>query len=773
MKQTMLFEPPKDFTRRLEALEQKEDLDKDQAALLLQVELAFELMRFLDLGEEPVTSIWIVLSGTPMRHPRLQNLSEADRQAIANVRQISPFSAKFTWIEALRNYRDIPKKWRNYDLRSSNDEEIDLPKHSLREQRSAVVRQKVHEQIYKDCLKATLGYERSPLTEIRVGEPYEFRSKIKGGEAHLSITFAKKDLKLFTGTSTDWVPPVPCQTSAVSVSLADLEATARYLDKREMMLAEQYRWPPEVMGNWVNRLERVDFRGMASGIDIETEKTRQISIDGFVHIAGMVGSGKTTLIVLLAVYLYQNHPKQRTTLVVGDVQAAIRLANQINTWFYTDPENDTPVATPIFGKSQLDKTLHSFTMSRDYLEHRKRGQTHWGERWLSVACPLQSLLRNDGGAMKQLKGLPLVPGTEPCHSLKAPRKGNQQFRGRSYGCPFFQACPSKQLYRDLPQSSIWITTPGAMAMARLPRQLEDRRIKVGELVYEQSNVVVLDEVETVVQWFDNAYAKMTVLVNEKDGVFDRSSVPTEAYMNSDRVSSIATQRWVDAERDSLKAVTATLTMLSKSAGREYLQEWVAAGYFTPYVLLVRFARRLGGLLEFDGPEVSETEQTKNRDTVREIMTHFERLIQDELFDVGDSASDKTVRLSDIVQKISRRGGSAVNHRIHWACKCWITEFYPQAEDNLLKLKARVAAGDEGRYLLRGKTKADDVDDLETLAIRLQFSLTVCLLDYHARTTLYEWQNSPPTVEDEGLYRRIPTAMMNILPLPTTGRQFGT
>ena len=158
-------------------------------------------------------------------------------------------------------------------------------------------------------------------------------------------------------------------------------------------------------------------------------------------------------------------------------------------------------------------------------------------------------------------------------------------------------------------------------------------IKVGELVYEQSDVVVFDEVETVVQWFDSAYAKTTVLVNEKDGVFDKSSVLTEAYMNSDRVPEIATQRWADAERDALKAVTATLTMLSKVSktsksqkgqGHQYLRDWVARGYFTPYILLVRFCRRLAGLLEFDGPDVSEAERTKNRQTVNKMMSHFAR-----------------------------------------------------------------------------------------------------------------------------------------------------
>ena len=142
MSRSMLFQAPKDFTDRLDELKEQPGLDKTTAPLLVQVELALELMKFLGLDEEPMTSVWIVLSGTPIRHPSLQGLGDEERRAIANVRQISPFSARFTWIDALRAYREIPEKWRNYELYSDDDEEIDLPEHSIREQRT--IRQPIH-----------------------------------------------------------------------------------------------------------------------------------------------------------------------------------------------------------------------------------------------------------------------------------------------------------------------------------------------------------------------------------------------------------------------------------------------------------------------------------------------------------------------------------------------------------------------------------------------------------------------------------------------------
>ncbi|MBD2342457.1 hypothetical protein H6G64_36765 [Calothrix sp. FACHB-156] len=41
------------------------------------------------------------------------------------------------------------------------------------------------------------------------------------------------------------------------------------------------------------------------------------------------------------------------------------------------------------GRSKRDAHLGSFSASKDYQEHRQRGQPHWGERWLGTACPLQ------------------------------------------------------------------------------------------------------------------------------------------------------------------------------------------------------------------------------------------------------------------------------------------------------------------------------------------------------------------------------------------------
>lgn len=89
-----LFVPPNVFNTRIRELKER-GLQASLARLLLQVELGFALMEALNLEDEPVTAVWAILSGMPLREPRLQNLTESQRRAIANARQIIPHSARF------------------------------------------------------------------------------------------------------------------------------------------------------------------------------------------------------------------------------------------------------------------------------------------------------------------------------------------------------------------------------------------------------------------------------------------------------------------------------------------------------------------------------------------------------------------------------------------------------------------------------------------------------------------------------------------------------
>ncbi|MEG4029889.1 MULTISPECIES: pPIWI_RE_Z domain-containing protein [unclassified Microcoleus] len=765
MPSNTLFEPPAGFTKRIADLQ---ELGVRESRLLLQVELGFALMEKLGLDDEPVTAVWAILSGMFIKYPELQNLRAEDRRAIANVRQIVPFSARFNWLNALRDYkRRIPEDWRNYDfdLQDLDNQTICGAKN---------LQQQANQCICESCLTATLNYRRRERDRVQAGTYYQFESETKEETVRLQVKFTQAQVG--TTYPLPWFNGVR-ERSPVAVNLADLEAEAIFLDNREEALAQQYSWQNTAKGNWVKRFNKLNYHKVLAGNIVEQEPAHTLNIDGFTHVPGMVAAGKSTLSLLLSSDVIRNHPKRRITIVVGDTQSAIKIANQINWWFCDDPETDDPVAVPILGPTQRDKHLQGFSDSDDYLAHFERGQPHWGERWLSVICPLQAgISQIDRNNI--LNGKPLKPGSEPCHSLrKAPEDKTKTATGKAYFCPLFDRCPSQQVYRDMPKARVWITTPGAMAYGGMPYHYELRPIKMGELVYEQSDILVFDEVDTIIEWFDKVYAEqVTLTYRSRNGVFDEIGVKTELSNRANVVRSPVKLRWSAVQRNAQTAINTTLTLLSDELGQEVLQKWVQQGYFTPHVLFYKLARRLAGLEEFDSYPRSEEQLRINDRDIQSIMDYFDDFLKDDPVITRNSSNLATTRLLEIVQRINNTGESAIDEDIFDDCRNWIISCFPDTQSQLNRLMTELNnlrnqpnAKDLYPYL----TEEEDIDTLETLATRLQFSLTITLLDRHTKIVFYEWQNRPDNIRETSPHRRMPSAMTNILPLPVTGRQFGT
>ncbi|BAZ46763.1 hypothetical protein NIES4102_38030 [Chondrocystis sp. NIES-4102] len=759
-----LFEPPADFTKRIEEL-------KDQVKerrLLLQVELGFALMEYLEADDEPVTVVWAILSGTFIRHPKLNNLSPEKRRAIANCRQIIPFSSRFDWLNALRDYiSNISQSWRNYDfdIQNLDNQIIDAAKN---------IRQPIHQNIYEGCLTAKLNYRKSKSPPVEAGTYYQFKSETKEESVTLRVKFTKKQIN--KSVSNSWFNSVQAR-NPFTVNLADLEAEAIFLDQREQVLAQQYNWSNTNKGNWVRRYNQLNYHKVLQDNIVESQPAQSLTIDGFTHVAGMVASGKSTLSLLLASHIIRNCPNLRLTIVVGDVQSAIKTANQINWWFGNDPENEEPVAVPILGRSQRDKHLQGFSGSDDYLTHLQREQPHWGERWLSTVCPLQAQITSSD-RKNILKGKPLKPGTEPCQTLqKEPKDKSKQATGKSHLCPFFHNCPSQQAYRDMPQARVWITTPGTMAQAGMPTHYELRPFKMGELIYLQSDIVVFDEADTIIEWFNKVYAKQITLTDRaRNGVFDDTGVKTEQSDRQELRRSPLKARWSAVQRDSQTIIQITLKLLEENVKGEVLANCVQQGYFTPHVLFYKLARRLAGLEEYDSYQKSPQQLKVDEGRIQSMMEIVDDFLKDDPVIRRSSDNPASTKLLEILRYINSTGESATDEEIHQDCLGWITTFFPDTQSNLDRLKTELnnlRSLPNSQQLYPYLTKEEDIDTIETLAYRLQFTLTVTLLDRHTKIVFYEWQNRPNNIREPSPYSKMPRSMLNILPLPVTGRQFGT
>jgi hypothetical protein len=84
-------------------------LDGKTLGVLFQVELGLYLLTSLNMNDEPVVVLPSVLSGIPF--PALSGLNATQQQSIAIARLLlSAYSAETGWVEALRQYSQLPKE---------------------------------------------------------------------------------------------------------------------------------------------------------------------------------------------------------------------------------------------------------------------------------------------------------------------------------------------------------------------------------------------------------------------------------------------------------------------------------------------------------------------------------------------------------------------------------------------------------------------------------------------------------------------------------------
>ncbi len=762
-----MYEKPSSYTTLVRAINNAPDT-YCYGAVFVNVELTLTLLENLGLLDEPITVGWVVLSGTPMPNEKLNQLSPDQRRMVANARQIVPLDSRFAWEEALRQYARIPPAQRNYDIEAKL-----LDKQILDGCKANPERRPAYIEKYNQILSATLRFKAHAPNKPVAKEQYTFfatdagRGTVRFTDPHIAVQDQLTAAHWFTGV---------CPRDPISINFRDLAETARFLDERERALGN-------ANPRWVENLAKIHYQRVeGEGADARLVDTDTLHIDGFFHMAGIVSSGKTTLAILIAAYAIRCELDIRITFVVGDTNTAVQLAHRFNSWFCSDPaEEEQPVAVPILGQSTKSVHLKRLLASREYSAVQKQqGRIHWGERWLSPVCLLNTLVEWD---RDDVSVIPL--GHEPCQSLRnsttSTTKGGKARDTKYHICPLFAICPAKQMYRDMPNATLWVTTPGALAQSSIPHQLENRSIKLGDLVYEQSDLVIFDEAETIVDWFDRTYANNFDLTNGKDGLLDRLDSEVTTYIRTARSVPPDFQRWRFAVRAANGAATSILSTLNPAQGQalEYIRTWVANGRFTRNALSYRLSRRLAGLKEYEFRDDLSTEQLRaDEEKTLAVLRYFEELdrIDNPLERQTVTASTmKEIQgaqaLAEIMQQMNSAGQDVDTASLIKQCRAWITRFFPDFETKLGKLKAQLEKSThkpDKAYLEKGLLDRN----VEDIALRLFFTLWVVVLDWHLSTVFNEWHRKPLEIAVEQPYRKIPLGLRNILPVPAAGGQYG-
>lgn len=728
---------------------------------LLLVETGLYLQEALGFADEPITALWVLLSGAPVREIRLQNLTAEQRRMLASARSYLQYPSKNAWTHALRDYFGFPAFLRNHDLTDPSLEKA-LLKTTIRNRHPA------NRTACQAALASIPQIPETSFTRIKPDRWYAF--KVPGTDAQLHVEFSAQDLQNVDLSRHRLQLQRPRTRTAFKFSLEELKSTAEFLDQREYQL--RFQWGNAIeTGSWVSRLAKLDYRKVGPDRGVSEEKS-DIEIAGFTHVAGMVASGKSTLAHLLIMHLLHNNTDARVTLVVQTTAQAISLANTINTWMGLDPESDSPVAVPLVGRSSREKHLRKFLGSREYKLHLESKKPHWGERWLATSCPLQGLAREQKQTTRE-ELFPLKVGQEPCEKLIPER--TQDPEGHARLCPFFHRCPSQQVFHDLPDARIWITTAGAMVLGRLPSQMQERKVHFGEAIYRLSDLVIFDEADSVMQWMDQVFAEVIPLTRNGQGIFDRILFPSAEFQRDNRVTDTTTMRWIKAASDTQHVIGAALSLMQNTVHSQMLRRWVDRGYFTPQVLFYRIARRMAGLGDYPTEKEAETEE-KRADTVTALMDFFDRLLDLENPLRATDLQPDLQMLYTLLQQINTIGDSAVDPDVQNGCLVWMKTVNPELEMLLEERANRMSPPKSGLGIFAftaEEGKREPVDSPETLAARLQFTLTVLLLDRHVKSVFHEWMNRVPTIEESEPGSRIAEVIEMLLPVPLTGKMFGT
>ena len=442
------------------------------AKKLFEIELGLFLLE--ELGKLPVTALPMILKG----HAPASAATHRRMIAVAR-RLIGGYAREIRWQEDIHAYMQVTEAWRGYRVDLAQTETIPT------KCRPTICSDRY--QIYSDTLQNPNPPEENSINQAIQAGRYAFDVRSNGSKRTCHVVIPLPLLKN--------VPPVEChdipqrlQREPLRLGLDALRKTANWMDQQEIDVTDYPR------SNWGARLDESRLQLKVFQANDQLLLSDSLEIDGLFHLVGMVSSGKSALMEVIAAHLARQN--KRATLIVGDVVTALDKARQFNGLH-------TGWAAPILGRdirkhiARLQSAVADETGQKLWTGH------HSGFRSISVACPL--LAFRDRGEPDEW----IEPQDYPCRSLYQ-EKNNRRVR---FTCPLFAACPHQQAQRDLISAPIWIATPESLIYSSAPRLLAPSNLPGNDplyfarLVYRRSSLVIVDEVDSMQKRLDDVFSQ--------------------------------------------------------------------------------------------------------------------------------------------------------------------------------------------------------------------------------------------------------------------------
>ncbi len=584
-------------------------LDVD-AERFVAVELGLALLEQV-APEEPAAAAWALLTGYPHGPTRRADWSADERRAAAVARHLLlPLKNRHDWIGALEGYGGVPADLRGFQVERGGD---------VPAVRKTVAILSNRWSAYADALGIAPGFQKDSLTVAAVGD-YVFETRT--GRKSVSIP---SDLPLPPAPPTHDLTGKRCRPP-LQVEWPALLETARWMDAE----AERRRQTPS---RWHARLARVRL-DVLTGEPPAFMRADALTVDGLLHLVGMVSSGKSTLMDVLAVHAARNG--FRAALVVGDVVGAIRRVNQFR--------GLGVAAAPVVGGSNRKRhieRLHRLLLADGAptpLAHHDPGFD-----FLNTACVLDGLrstarpLPLDDAPCQKLVPVAAADQEDTDDDDEAPRANGTGSRKR-FGCPFYGGCQRHLGARELVEAQIWVATPASLVYSRVPSEINRERIRYLELVERTSDLVIVDEVDQVQVQLDAIFSPGQTLVGRQGNSWldEVLALKDQALARGGRrqFAETSVAAW-NTVADAARNAANRLYALVRQAPR--VQRWIEQNYFTAWTLSDELLREWTG--------VERGADARENAAFQRLRRSFNAYLEDPLGDRGEGEDHPLAALS--------------------------------------------------------------------------------------------------------------------------------
>lgn len=572
------------------------------------IELGLYLLSQL-VPQARADSLWMLLTGYQFPIAESYKWNEQQKRMLGNVRHIlTQFRSNSNWKQALKVYCQLDESLRGY--------EIDAELNKFSQRNVSVVSKRF--QIYANALNRALPYSHKALRWVTEAGLYECESGRYQATVDISqeLIFQPPTGHNLTGRT---------EREPIVVTWDALKETACWMDSilcPELVESEDESKQKQT---WEYRISRVTLELLSSDSTYLT-RSQTLTLEGLMHLIGMVSSGKSTLMTVLTVLLVVTY-KMRVTIVVGDVINALEQAKIF--------QKLNIKAAPVLGTTNRDRhtnRLHRAWNSENPYE--PLSPTHPGFQWLSTACPISERRRDIAQ--------PFAIRQQPCLKLSKLNNSDDEEEEDNtdntiYACPVYSVCPFHKAQVDLVEAQVTIATPASLVYTRVAPQINSESIRFMELVYRLSDVVIIDEVDQVQVQLDNIFSPNQKLFGPGgDGWFSQVHIPVVEQLNLKGRGQLVdsdVDAWCQAHDIAQTATSRIYALLLQKLPA--LEKWEKHGdYFTSWILLSIIASTVSGEKAGDDNE---------RPVYQRLMDSFENYLEDPLGDQNNHPLAESTR----------------------------------------------------------------------------------------------------------------------------------